>query len=56
RDLALKEIEKIKFVPAWGKEKIYGMVENRTDWCISRQRVWGVPLLTFRTLSPNRQN
>ncbi len=47
RDLALSEIEKIQWVPEWGKEKIYGMIENRTDWCISRQRVWGVPLPVF---------
>ena len=32
------------FIPAWGKERIRGMVENRPDWCVSRQRAWGVPI------------
>jgi isoleucyl-tRNA synthetase len=41
---ALEEIEKVKWYPAWGRDRIRGMVENRPDWCISRQRLWGVPI------------
>jgi isoleucyl-tRNA synthetase len=45
---ALKEInEHVKWVPEWGKERIYNMVENRPDWCVSRQRAWGVPIVVF---------
>ncbi|MDA8170938.1 MAG: isoleucine--tRNA ligase [Nitrospiraceae bacterium] len=44
RDKCLAEIEKVKWVPEWGKGRIYGMVERRPDWCISRQRAWGVPV------------
>lgn len=40
----LKEIEKINFIPEWGASRLYSFVENRTEWCISRQRVWGVPI------------
>ncbi len=47
RDRALEEIKKVAWIPAWGRERIYGMVENRPDWCISRQRVWGSPLTAF---------
>lgn len=41
---ALKEIDKIKFYPDWGKTRLHSFVENRTEWCISRQRSWGVPI------------
>jgi isoleucyl-tRNA synthetase len=39
---------KVSFVPKWGKDRIYGMIENRPDWCISRQRAWGVPITVFK--------
>ncbi len=35
---------KVRWIPAWGEERIYSMIENRPDWCISRQRTWGVPI------------
>jgi isoleucyl-tRNA synthetase len=44
RQRALEEIDKVTWYPAWGKDRIAGMVENRPDWCISRQRLWGVPI------------
>ena len=40
----LNEIEKIKFYPDWGKNRLHAFVSNRTEWCISRQRTWGVPI------------
>jgi isoleucyl-tRNA synthetase len=48
RQKSLREINKTKWVPSWGKERLYGMVENRPDWCISRQRAWGVPITLFK--------
>jgi len=44
RTRALEENHKVKWYPVWGEERIAGMVENRPDWCISRQRLWGVPI------------
>ncbi len=44
RDKALKAIDEVTWTPSWGKQRIYGMVEARPDWCLSRQRSWGVPL------------
>ncbi|MBI4842780.1 MAG: isoleucine--tRNA ligase [Nitrospirae bacterium] len=48
RNAALDTIKKTEWIPSWGMDRIYGMVENRPDWCISRQRAWGVPIAVFR--------
>jgi isoleucyl-tRNA synthetase len=47
RQRALEEIEGVKWDPGWGKERISNMVSSRPDWCISRQRIWGVPIAVF---------
>ncbi len=47
RQRTLEEIDRVKWIPGWGRERIYGMIENRPDWCVSRQRAWGVPIAVF---------
>ena len=47
RQVAIEEIDKVVWDPAWGKERITNMIATRPDWCISRQRIWGVPIAVF---------
>ncbi|WP_431067570.1 isoleucine--tRNA ligase [Methylotuvimicrobium sp.] len=47
RDKALEEINKVQWIPDWGQARIEGMVGGRPDWCVSRQRTWGVPIALF---------
>ena len=54
RKKALAEIDRVKWIPHWGHDRIYGMIQNRPDWCISRQRAWGVPIIAFSCKSLRR--
>jgi isoleucyl-tRNA synthetase len=47
RGRSLEEIDRVKWTPEWGRERIHNMIAERPDWCISRQRFWGVPLIIF---------
>lgn len=47
RQTALDEVKKVQWIPDWGMARIEGMIEKRPDWCVSRQRTWGVPIALF---------